>query len=473
MSYLKIPKPPDGDDFSEDDLTYEASQMDTTELGVVIKRINNNVNAGFKNPSNILSSHSSQTREREQVPLTTSGTSGHHISNNSPEKENVSNKPVVDIKDSIYGLSDVGPFIIILESIDNNLGNLHPMAVGKLILEKHRELNNFIDSIATAGRNKIRITFKSAYHANMLLKSAVLKEKNMKAYIPQYLTRRIGVIRNVDFSLTNEEIKAMISPLYGQHFSVIDVQRLNRRIIKEDKSADYKPTSSVKITFKGQILPSKIELCKVICLVEPFVQRVVQCYNCLRYGHVSNQCRSKVRCNKCGNEHKSEECNSINPPCCIFCKGNHSALNHKDCPEFAKQKTIKTIMATENISHREATEKQQNSFATITKSPIRCTPEEFPSLFEHKKRKLTSNNISRPTFTPENIHKDPSGNGVCLSQQNKDMSFDKNTYATLIEKLVSAVMQLSKNENLKSEDCEIVIKKIVESLINFKFPSSN
>ena len=34
---------------------------------------------------------------------------------------------------------DVGPFVVILESLQNNLGSFHPMSIGKLIIQHHKE----------------------------------------------------------------------------------------------------------------------------------------------------------------------------------------------------------------------------------------------------------------------------------------------------------------------------------------------
>lgn len=261
------------------------------------------------------------------------------------------------------------------------------MSIGKLLLNQHKELDNYIQSITSAGKNRIKVIFKSAYHANLLLSSKVLEQKEIKPFIPQYLTKRVGIIRGVDLSLSDDEIKTLIAPLAGQYFTVVDAIRMKRKIIIEGKDPEYKPTGTVKVIFKGQHLPASISLCKVICEVEPFIQRVVQCFNCLRYGHVSGQCRSKVKCAKCGNEHNTSVCSSSISPCCIFCKGDHISSDHKVCPEYQRQKNIKSVMAIENVSYRDAISKISNSFSSVVQAPIRCTPEEFPSLFENRKRK--------------------------------------------------------------------------------------
>ena len=469
MSFKKDCDPPDGGGPPDENPFYVSQLMDTEDIGLIIRKIPNNIISN--STSNIAPNQPTIPAVVNQAldKSSLSGSTQTHVSNTcsthvSPPSDNSS------IKDSNkflnkFGLSDPGPFLVILESITENVGNLHPMAIGKLLLQQHKELDNFIQSISNAGRNRIKITFKSAYHANILLNSKIIEQKQMKAFIPQYLTKRVGIIRGVDLSLTDDEIKNLIAPLSGQDFSVLEATRMNRRVIDDNKEITYKPTGTVRISFKGQRLPTCVSLCKVICEVEPYIQRVVQCFNCLRYGHVSAQCRAKVKCAKCGNEHKTSDCSTTDSPSCIFCKGEHLSSDHKTCPEFQKQKNIKTIMANENMSYRDAISKINNSFASAVQTPIRCTQEEFPSLFENRKRKKPIP-IKNTLYTAENIHKDHTGNGVCLVSNPIDLVNE--ILPNLIEKLVTATMHMYKSKNLTPSQCESTIKDIIEPLINYK-----
>ena len=459
MNVDKDSDPPDGGGPSEN-FMYQSSLMDTDDIGVIIKRIpiaeKKNIFTNFMKSGEQLSPHTASPKQ--DLPNSTSPQSHSPLGTH----ESSLRSPISSIRLSRYEITDRGPFIVILESNVNNLGSLHPMSVGKLIIKEHKEVDNYIQSIASSEKNRIKVVFISPLHANILLRSPILEEKGIKASIPQYLLKRTGIIRHVDLSLNDEEIQSLLKPVSGQIFTTLEVQRLRRKITAEGKDPEYRPTGSVKITFKGQFLPPQVSLCKVICNVEPFVQKVVQCFNCLRYGHVNVHCKSKVRCNRCGDEHKSSECSSTSPPSCIFCKGNHSASNHKECPEFSKQKSIKTIMANENISYREAMQKQSNSFSAIVQSPIRCTPEDFPSLYDNRKRKKESSiPNTRPLYIANNSSIDPNGNGVALKHTNSSTSVDSGNISSLIEKLVDAVMQLNKNKNLISSECEQVFKNIL------------
>ena len=473
--------PPDGGGTSEDNFIYSSQLMETEDIGLIIKKIpaqnDTKINTSISQMSEQVSSRSSIPQQVPSVSgLTSAATSASiQFSNieNSPSNQallNTTNStPNMSSQkfENRFDLSDAGPFIIMLESLNQNIGNLHPMSIGRLLLLEHKELDKFIQSITAAGKNRVKIIFKTAYHANILLSSKIIEQKEIRAYIPQYLTKRLGVIRGVDFSLTDDDIKSMISPLTGQFFTVLDAQRLKRKIIVEGKEPEYKPTGSIKVTFKGQRLPSSISLCKVICTVEPFIHRVVQCFNCLRYGHISKQCKSKVRCDKCGNEHNTTECPSASPPSCIFCKGGHTSTNRTVCPEFQKQKNIKSLMANENISYRDAAKKLDNSFSTAVQSPILCTPEDFPSLYERRKRKKSNTTPKNSFYSVENIHQDHSGNGVCLSTNTK-YGVPNTELPKIIEKLVDAFMHLCKNKDLNSTQCETVIKNIFHPIIAAK-----
>jgi len=60
--------------------------------------------------------------------------------------------------------------------------------------------------------------------------------------------------------------------------------------------------------------------------------RIIRCYRCNCYGHMTNDCKFDEHCAKCSNRHDSRECNSVNLTC-INCK----SLNDKsvDCNHSA------------------------------------------------------------------------------------------------------------------------------------------
>nr|CAH7729116.1 unnamed protein product [Callosobruchus chinensis] len=55
-------------------------------------------------------------------------------------------------------------------------------------------------------------------------------------------------------------------------------------------------------------------------MVSNYIQKVILCHNCMRYGHLGKQCKGKPRCAKCKEEHPSNACpNPENEPKCFYC----------------------------------------------------------------------------------------------------------------------------------------------------------
>lgn len=241
-----------------------------------------------------------------------------------------------------YDSKNTGPYLVCVESKNKNLGRLHPMTIGKILNEINGNYN--LTEISSMGKNKIKLQYKTGEAANNFLNSKALEAKNLIAYAPPERIIRLGVIKNVDSTLTDTEIKDNIR-------SNIDIQSI-KRIMKKTSENAFSPTQSVIVAFKGQLLPSHISIHYVRCPVEPYVQRVLQCFNCCKYGHIGKQCKSKITCPRCSENHKLQDCNN-NITKCIHCNKNHLSTD-KSCEEYQIQKTIKQIMAQENISYFEA-----------------------------------------------------------------------------------------------------------------------
>ncbi|KAI8421459.1 hypothetical protein MSG28_009515 [Choristoneura fumiferana] len=80
----------------------------------------------------------------------------------------------------------------------------------------------------------------------------------------------------------------------------------------------------------------------------------IQCHKCCRFGHIKDQCRSNPRCARCAQNHPATDCSVPDSDVtCLFCSGPHAATDSR-CPEFSRQRSIKTVMSTENIGYVEA-----------------------------------------------------------------------------------------------------------------------
>lgn len=280
-------------------------------------------------------------------------------------------------KPNLYSIDKIYVFI---EKINNeNLGNLHPMSVGHLLHKKLKVQN--ITKIQKVGRNRVRVEVKTTKDANMLIENENLKEEQLKAFIPNNLIERKGVIKEVDTTFSDEYLLENIeSPN-----AVTSIRRFKRKI-DIDGEAVYIPRQTVLVSFEGNVLPPFVIINSVVCPVEKYIQKVVQCYNCLRYGHVAKQCKSSntlcINCSK-----KKEENHSCKDPedtFCFYCKSNDHKTIHKKCPVFEKQKQIKQFMSDNNVTYIEAKNWSDNSYISkISNNRFNVldnTSESFPLL---------------------------------------------------------------------------------------------
>ena len=179
---------------------------------------------------------------------------------------------------------------------------------------------------------------------------------NLEAPIPKFLLVRQGVISNIDTYLSEDTIKNKIKQFdYHSNFEIEAVRRITKTILdKETKEKKVVKTGSVIVTFRAQNLPKYVAMGHVRVAVNPYIQRVILCFNCYRYGHSGKQCKSQVRCLGCKKNHTLEECTESNKISCFYCNGNHATNVVNQCTEFTRQKQIKKAMAEQTVSFKEA-----------------------------------------------------------------------------------------------------------------------
>lgn len=223
--------------------------------------------------------------------------------------------------------------------------------------------------IKALGRNRISVEFKNHLEANNFVENPLLTDNKYSASIPRFQISRMGVVRNIPNDWSLEELVQNIDtpPNCGQ---VIRARRLNVKSHKPDNSVTWIPSSSVVLTFEGQVLPEKVYCFDTSLPVLLYRLPLIQCRNCCRFGHIRTQCRSKPRCYYCGAQHAGDACDkSKEQPHCILCDSDNHAATESVCPEHARQKSIKIVMAEENISHMEASVRfpsVKRSYADVT-----------------------------------------------------------------------------------------------------------
>lgn len=246
-----------------------------------------------------------------------------------------------------------GPFIVhVRRYIDLKNVAIKP-SIHKLSLAKI--LSTFLElellEMARISKDTLKIKFPMREGANQLLKERVLWFKGYTAFVPNYLIKQTGVLRNIPLDITEEDIKI---ELELQNYEVLDVYRMKKRV--QNQIMD---STSMKVTLQSHKLPKSVWLYNICCDLHPYVAPVIQCNNCYRFGHIAKNCRGPVKkCRKCGKaSHSQNDSCKLKSPSCLHCKGKHVA-NDPNCPERHRQAEIKKIMHTHNVSFKEA-ERQQ------------------------------------------------------------------------------------------------------------------
>lgn len=311
----------------------------------------------------------------------------------------------------LYNLSDKGPFVVHVQKTDSLSTSvntyLHPVNFGRFLRQ-----NNFINivdgSLQRIGRNRVSLSFIDAHSANDFIASEVVKSKGYKTFIPAFGTTRLGIVKGVPVEWTEEEVLENISlPLHS--CPIIKVRRLNYKVVV-DGTPVYKPSQSCVLSFDGQILPPRVFLCYNSLSVEKYYYPTIQCFQCCRFGHTKNNCRSKPRCFKCGDAHTGDSCDAEEGTfSCLFCSGFHFSTN-RCCPEYNRQKNIKVTMTEKSISYAEASKLHSptrgKSYSDVTKtSYANISP---GPLFSHNKSPSQSSSYKKTVFLkpkPPPVHR--------------------------------------------------------------------
>ena len=175
---------------------------------------------------------------------------------------------------------------------------------------------------------------------------------------------------------TEQATDRSVAALICDH-SLTAVKRMTKRVKNgEDKDqmetneSKQIPLTSVILTFSTSTLPTSIRMCYQIKLVKLYIPKVVRCFKCQRFGHGAAACRSNMRCVRCGESHKFEECAKKDTPKCVNCGGEHSAA-YNGCTQAKKAKQVQHIKITEKITYAQASQiwtNKQNPPQAITLS---------------------------------------------------------------------------------------------------------
>lgn len=467
----------------------DAMEIDRNESGSIQK----NKKTSEENVSNVNLSkffnNITQTNKKAVITKTTKNCETYNTTTNGNKKTEIPKRETY-----VFKPTDTGPYSVYIENNNENFsGKLSAMKIGEIIYKCHPEINNQIKTIDSVARNRIRVTCKEYNSANLLVKSLKLKEFHMNVFIPRFMLHRRGIIRGVDLEYSDEYIKQNIKE-HDLHckFSIDSVKRLSRKEITQDQPDKYVPTKTVLVTFKSQNLPKYIEINHVIFAVETYIEKVVLCYNCYRYGHLGKHCKSAPRCLKCKRNHQTNACLEATSPQCFYCNGSHFTNAVTECPEFKRQKEIKKLMAQTNLSYKDASEKTpKHTYADTLKTNPIPNPKQMPHPIHESSNNPKRLRVKTPDpfleahkriVTPINLPSTPGGIIKSLAytsnlNQEKDMedSIQKIMNTPLFKEIIETVIEKMKEINsfdLQELDLFSIFKnKLSENLHTSVFPS--
>lgn len=198
--------------------------------------------------------------------------------------------------------------------------------------------NEIKDIRVNTRKNVVAIDVEHAAALDSLRKVTELDGIKVHPHIPLGKESSTGVIYDVDETIADTDLSILIKPA-TENTVIANVFRLGT-------------SRCVKIVFKGESLPTHVKVGHFRHAVRPFVPKPLQCWKCMKLGHVSSVCKNTSVCSRCTGPHTTDTCEASVLKC-TNCSGPHDASS-KECPLIRKEMAILKKMVRDNSSHREA-----------------------------------------------------------------------------------------------------------------------
>lgn len=301
-----------------------------------------------------------EVRKKKFRPRSDSGSEPE--STDTVKKRSRSERDGNKIKDQMEG-KEVWKVIVVFEQKGGP--HLHPIHITKAIEEEIGKIKH----ARFMGNGRLLIFAASEKQREIILKKDTLNKAKMSSHIPGIATGKRGVITGIPVAVSIEEIK---NSLKGG--DIVDAKRLTKGKEKLD-------SMSILIWFKNE-MPSKVQMGFMCYPVREYVPHPIRCFKCQRFGHVATQCRGKLRCAKCGNEHEYGQCGDDVELKCCNCGGQHSAA-YGGCVKQKEAKEVQKYKIAHNVSYAEAIksivkDKRQEKPAVIYAPKVRSTDSNKP-----------------------------------------------------------------------------------------------
>lgn len=139
----------------------------------------------------------------------------------------------------------------------------------------------------------------------------------LKTRKPQYgiVVHGVPTLELDSLKITDKEIQDIMQQNESKNIKIESMVPLRRKLLEQGAGPPPKHASIVIFTYDAEAADKCIRLGLNIHYrnypVEKYAPqlRVTQCYNCHKYGHHAQHCRSKAKCRKCrSEEHTTSDC---------------------------------------------------------------------------------------------------------------------------------------------------------------------
>ena len=245
-----------------------------------------------------------------------------------------------DSENELYVTSDTWPRFIVMTSASEEkpLSKLSPFAVQK----GFQAIAGTLKSTKRLRDGSFLVECSRRAQAENLLKTTTFVDRPVHVSMHKTLNSSRGVIRCRELSLLSEaEI--------GEELKSQGVVEVHRVTVK--KEGKVIPTNTLFLTFNRPDMPKELRVGYLKVKVDLFIPNPLRCFNCNKFGHTSQRCKTAAKCQRCGKDKHEEQCEG--PQICSNCSGPHAA-SAKDCPVWKKEKEIQRIRVEKRISFPEA-----------------------------------------------------------------------------------------------------------------------
>ena len=323
------------------------------------------------------------------------------------------------------------------------------------------EVNEEITSICEREPNIVRqsdgsllIEVTSLEESKKLQSLTLLSGSSARCFPHRTLNTCKGVIRSVDLLKYSEE--RLEKEFRSQ--KVIEVKQMKR-----SSDGTIIPLPVYVLTFDLLRLPPIIKAAWLRLQVKPYVPTPRRCYYCQKFGHVSNNCRRKIKgekniCNICGQEDHGE-CN--NTPSCVNCRESHPSSSKK-CDRYILEKEIQTVKTKDRISFVEAKNRvlSQCIRPGVTFASILDKSKKFNTNFHKESTKVLN---SLPKVSNQDGQSHPKKQLPASNQKRRRLSGDEHLKPPKIQ---SVSTPIANKFELLHDETDLVISDKVSELTN-------